>query len=230
MKIHVEPDPQRLAIGAAAFIARQARRAIHARQQFTLALSGGTAPRRMFEALSREKVQWTAVHVFQVDERVAAAHSGARNFSAMRTALLDHVAIPDGQVHPMPVDLDDLGAAADRYSASLRRCLGPAMALDLVHLGLGEDGHTASLLPGDPALESAADVVVSREYQGYRRLSLTFPVLAAARRRLWFVTGASKSRVLRAAVEGDVSIPAGRVPRSRTTFFVDAAAAAELRP
>lgn len=228
MKIHIQPDANSLALEAAAFIAEQARLAIDARGRFSLALSGGTGPHRMFEALAQEDVPWKFVHVFQVDERATTAESPERNFRAIRDLLLDHIAIPDNQVHPMPVELDDLNATAKQYAATLHQSLGSAMTFDLVHLGLGEDGHTASMLTGDPALASTDDVAVSREYQGFRRLSLTLPVISRARQRLWLVTGARKSKMLKAAVEGDASIPAGRVNRNRTVFFVDTAAAAML--
>lgn len=228
MKVCIQPDPPTLALEAAAFIAEQSREAIVARGRFSLALSGGKGPHRMFEALAKENVRWESVHVFQVDERVAPADSTERNFRAIRNLLLDHIDIPGDQVHPMPVELDDLNAAAEQYSVTLRQSLGPAVTFDLVHLGLGDDGHTASLLPGDPSLDSDDDVVVSRDYQGFRRLSLTFPVLSRARQRLWLVTGAAKSKVLKAAVDGDAAIPAGRVNRNDSTFFVDEAAAEML--
>lgn len=228
MKIHRQPDANLLAIEAAAFIAQRSRKAISARKQFSLALSGGKGPHRMFEALAKEDVQWKFVHLFQVDERTAAADSPERNWHAIRRLLLDRIDIPGEQVHPMPVELDDLHAAADRYSATLRQSLGSVVTFDLVHLGLGDDGHTASLLPGDPAIESTDDVIVSCEYQGFRRLSLTFPVLSRARQRLWLVAGTAKSKVLKSTVDGDISIPAGRVNRSATVFFVDEAAAAML--
>ncbi|HEX2140469.1 MAG TPA: 6-phosphogluconolactonase, partial [Woeseiaceae bacterium] len=130
--------------------------------------------------------------------------------------------------YPMPVAKEDLAAAAADYAATLERVLGPGSVLDVVHLGLGEDGHTASLLPGDPAPESGAPVIVSMAYQGFRRLSLNYPVLSGARQRCWFVTGAAKSEVLPRAVDGDPAIPAGRITREEAWFFVDHAAGAML--
>ncbi len=228
MKIHVEPDADRLALEAAAWIGEQARRAIDERNTFLIALSGGRGPHRLFEALAREKISWDRVHLFQVDERVAPLESPERNFHAIRSLLVERVAIPAVQVHPMPVERDDLAAAAAEYAATLERVLGPGRVLDLVHLGLGEDGHTASLLPGDPAPDSGAPVIVSMDYQGFRRLSLNYDILSGARQRLWFVTGAAKSEALRRAVDGDRSIPAGRIERDRTLCFADQAAAVLL--
>lgn len=228
MKIHIEADATLLALEAAAFIARQAHRSIESRQRFSLALSGGKGPHRMFEALAREDIPWEFVHLFQVDERATSADSPERNFRAIRALLVDRIPIPDDQVHPMPVEQTDLQVAAEQYSAILHDTLGLDATIDLVHLGLGDDGHTASLLPGDATLESTEDVVVSRKYEGFRRVSLTFPMLSSARQRLWLVSGAAKSEMLKAAVDGDPSIPAGRVNREDTIFFVDKAAAAML--
>jgi 6-phosphogluconolactonase len=228
MKIHIEADADDLALEAAAWIGEQARRAISERQAFSLALSGGRGPHGLFEALAREKIAWERVHLFQVDERAAPLESPERNFRAIVALLVDRVSIPCEQLYPMPVAREDLQAAAADYAATLARVLGPGRVLDLVHLGLGEDGHTASLLPGDPAPESGAPVIVSMEYQGLRRLSLNYHVLSSARQRCWFVTGAAKSEVLPRAVDGDPGIPAGRIEREEAWFFVDQAAGAML--
>ncbi len=228
MKIHIEADADDLAREAAAFIGEQGRLAIAERGLFSLALSGGRGPHGLFEALAREKLDWERVHLFQVDERAAPLESPERNFRAIVALLVDRVSIPCEQLYPMPVARDDLQAAAGEYAATLERVLGDGRVLDLVHLGLGEDGHTASLLPDDPAAESGAPVIVSREYQGFRRLSLNYEVLSGARRRCWFVTGAAKSEVLLRALDGDGGIPAGRVSRENTWFFVDLAAGAAL--
>lgn len=228
MKIHIEADADELALAAAGFIGEQGRLAIAERGMFSLALSGGRGPHGMFEALAREKLDWTRVHLFQVDERAAPLESPERNFRAIVALLVDRVAIPCEQLHPMPVAREDLEAAAADYAATLGRVLGAGLVLDLVHLGLGEDGHTASLLPGDPAADSGAPVIVSQEYQGFRRLSLNYTILSGARQRCWFVTGAAKSEVLPRAVDGDAGIPAGRISREDTWFFVDQAAGALL--
>lgn len=228
MKIHIEADAADLAFEAAAWIAAQARLAIAERETFSLALSGGRGPHGLFEALAREKVAWERVHLFQVDERAAPLESPERNFRAIRSLLVERVSIPCEQLYPMPVAREDLEAAAADYAATLERVLGPGSVLDLVHLGIGEDGHTASLLPGDPAPESGAAVIVSKAYHGFRRLSLNYHILSGARQRCWFVTGAAKSEVLPRAVDGDTGIPAGRIAREDAWFFVDQAAGAML--
>jgi 6-phosphogluconolactonase len=228
MKIHIEADAEALALEAAAWIGEQARHALAERGTFSLALSGGRGPHGLFEALARQRIGWERVHLFQVDERAAPLESPERNFLAIRSLLVERVPIPCEQLYPMPVASEDLEAAATDYAATLERVLGSGRVLDLVHLGIGEDGHTASLLPGDPASESGKPVIVSREYEGFRRLSLNYHILSGARQRCWFVTGAAKSEVLPRAVDGDPGIPAGRIERDDTWFFVDQAAAAML--
>lgn len=228
MKIHIEQDADDLAFEAAAWIGEQARRALAERGTFAIALSGGRGPHRLFELLAREKIDWASVHIFQVDERAAPHDSPERNWSAIRTLLVERVPLPVDRVHPMLVDADDLEAAAANYGAELERVLGAERVLDLVHLGLGEDGHTASLLPGDRAPDSGAPVIVSMPYHGFRRLSLNYHLLSGARQRCWFVTGAAKSEVLPLVVDGDRSIPAGRILRDATICFVDQAAGALL--
>lgn len=221
MKVRTEVDAGKAAVAAATYIAERARQAIAGRRRFALALSGGSSPLPMFDALAAADIEWGCVHLYQVDERLVPADSPARNFTAIRERLLERVAIPAGQVHPMPVARCDPRAAAADYADTLKRTLKPAGILDLVHLGLGADGHTASLLPGDPALLETADVIVSQPYQGTRRLSLSRAVLSAARGRVWLVTGADKQDALARLLDGDLDIPAGRLDRRDSTVFTD---------
>ena len=220
MKVHAFPDAHEASREAAKFIAARCRRAVKASGRFTLAVSGGTSPLPMFAALSVEDLPWDRVHLFQADERLVPADSPERNFAGIRQHLLAQANIPSGQIYPMPVELADPATAATAYAATLRNVLGEDGVLDLVHLGLGADGHTASLLPDDPALESASDVIVSRHYQGSKRLSLSLRVIAAARERLWLVTGKGKEQALRALLAGDRSLPAGRVTRDRSSLYL----------
>jgi 6-phosphogluconolactonase len=179
----------------------------------------------MLRALAEEDVPWGAVHLFQVDERVAPAGDPDRNLTHLRESI-GAVALPPDQLHAMPVEDADLEAAAARYAAALRTVAGDPPALDVVHLGLGSDGHTASLVPGDPVLEVAgADVALSGPYRGCRRMTLTYPALDRARTVLWIVTGAEKAPMLRRLQAGDRSIPAGRVGADRALVLADAAAA-----
>jgi len=211
---------------AAAILAAEARAAVEARGRFALALSGGSTPWAMLRALAGEPVPWPQLHVFQSDERAAPAGSDERNWTHLREALLARAPLPPAQLHPMPVDDPSLEAAAARYADELARVAGAPPALDCVHLGLGSDGHTASLVPGDPVLEVAdADVAVTGVYAGWRRMTLTYPALARARRILWLVTGEGKRDALARLRRGDPGVPAGRVRRDRALVIADRAAA-----
>jgi 6-phosphogluconolactonase len=182
----------------------------------TLAVSGGHAPWRMFELLGARELDWSGVTIFQVDERIAPDGDPDRNLTHLRESL---PAEAFERVRPMPVTEPDPEASARRYAEELPE------ALDLVHLGLGPDGHTASLVPGDPVLEVGdRKVAVTGEYQGRRRMTLTYPVLAAARRILWLVTGDDKAEALAKLRAGDESIPAGRVRNPNATLIAERAA------
>jgi 6-phosphogluconolactonase len=227
MKIDVFPDETSVAGEAARFIAAEARRAVVARGRFLIAVSGGRTPWLMLRELAREDVPWKDLHVFQVDERVAPDGHADRNLTHIRESLLNHAPIPATQVHAMPVEAADLKSAAGRYAGDLQQIAGSPPVLDLIHLGLGPDGHTASLVPGDPVLAvTDADVTVAGPYQGRARMTLTYPVLDRARRILWVVTGKEKAGMLARLRDADSAIPAGRVRQDQAIIFADAAAAA----
>ena len=229
MKIEVLPDPEAVARRAAGHVAAASRAAATSRGRFTLAVSGGRTPWAMLRALAAEDVPWSAVHVFQVDERVAPAGDPDRNLTPLRASLLERAPLRPEQVHAMPVEARDLASAAADYARELVRIAGEPCVLDLVHLGLGPDGHTASLVPGDPVLEvTDRDVAVTGPYQERRRMTLTYPVLNRAREILWLVTGADKAPMLARLRAGDRSIPAGRVRAERALALADRAAASEL--
>jgi 6-phosphogluconolactonase len=226
MRIEVLPDAEATARRAAGFIAGEARRAVAERGSFLLALSGGATPRLMLERLAAEDVPWPRVHLFQVDERAVPEDDPERNLRQLREALLEHVPLPAGQLHAMPVEDAFLEVAATRYAATLQEFAGWPALLDLVHLGLGADGHTASLVPSDRVADVRdADVAVSGPYRGQRRMTLTLPLLDRARAILWLVTGADKREVLARLLRGDRTIPAGRVRAERALVVADAAAA-----
>ncbi len=231
MKIEVLPNVDAVARRAASDIAGQARVAISERGRFLLAVSGGRTPWQMLRAFSAENLPWRAVHIVQVDERVAPAESPDRNLMHLRDCLSGVAPLPPHQIHAMPVELEDLDAAARSYAESLRAIAGSPPVLDLVHLGLGSDGHTASLIPGDPVVEvQDDDVAATGIYQGRRRLTLTYPVLNRARRILWLVTGSDKARALGQLCVGDPAIPAGRVRQDQAVLLADQEAAAGLAP
>lgn len=229
MKIEVCADAEAAARRAAAVIAAEARSVAAARGRFLLAVSGGRTPWLMLRALARDDVPWGGVHVFQVDERVAPDGDPDRNLTHVRESLLQHASFRAEQLHAMPVEEKDLAAAASRYARTLQEFGGFPPVLDLVHLGLGPDGHTASLVPGDPVLDvTDRDVAPTGVYQGRSRMTLTYPILNRARRILWLVTGPEKAPMLARLAAGDPAIPAGHVRADRAVVLADAEAAKRL--
>jgi 6-phosphogluconolactonase len=226
MNIEVLADSETVAEKAASIIADSARRAVAEHGRFVMAVSGGRTPWIMLRALAGRDIPWPAVHIVQVDERIAPAGHPDRNLTHLAEALFGHAPLRPEQVHAMPVESGDLCAAASRYAATLLELAGSPAALDLVHLGLGPDGHTASLVPEDPALTvDAADVALTGVYQGRRRMTLTYPILNRARRVLWVVTGSEKSDAYYRLLRGDRSIPSGRIRRDGAMLLADRAAA-----
>lgn len=226
MRLDVSDDAAGAARRAAAFLCERAIEGVGQRGLFSIALSGGRSPLSMFRDLAVQPIPWHAVHLFQVDERVAPRGDAERNFTALESCLLGKVALPPQRVHAMPVLSADLGAAAEDYARDLRSVCGAAPVLDLAQLGLGGDGHTASLVPGDAALAvEDRDVALTAPYQGRRRMTLTYPPLRRARCLLWLVTGAEKAAMLTRLLDGDESIPAGRLAAPSGVVFADAAAA-----
>lgn len=221
MTEEILPDADAVARRAASVIGQAARAAVLERGRFVLAVSGGTTPRRMLRLLADQDVPWAGVHLFQVDEREAPEGHPDRNLTHLRESFLDHLPKALASFNPMPVDGPDLASAASDYARDLRAVAGEPAVLDLVHLGLGSDGHTASLVAGDAALTMTTDVAATGPYQGRRRLTLTFPVLYRARRIVWVVTGAEKAAALEHLLRGDDAIPAGRVRRDRALLMAD---------
>lgn len=226
MEIEVFSDPAAVANKAAEIIAAEARAAVAARGRFVVGISGGRTPSAMLHALAEQDLPWRNVHVVQVDERVAPAGHADRNLTQLHESLLALAPLPTEQIYAMPVEAADLAAAAESYAGTLRQIAGAPPVLDVAHLGLGPDGHTASLVPGDPVLEvDDKDVAVTGVYQGRRRMTLTYPMLNRCRRILWLVTGADKADALGRLRDGDASIPAGRICRDNAVILADRAAA-----
>ena len=229
MNIDILPDTDSAARRAAAIIADAARVAVSARGKFVFAVSGGTTPWQMLRHLSGEDVPWSAIHIAQVDERAAPDGHPDRNLTHLRESLLTHASINPEQILAMPVTVADLATGAKSYAQTLGAIAGSPIVLDLVHLGLGPDGHTASLVPGDPVLDiTDRDVAVTGEYQGHRRMTLTYPALNRARKVLWLVTGAGKTGMLVRLKAADQSIPAGRVRQDNAVVVADKDAASQL--
>lgn len=229
MEIKQYLNAYELTRAAAELIAEDCQRVLADRvDDYTLGLSGGRTPPLMFDALLGLPMPWSRVHVFQVDERVAPAGSEDRNFTQLSDRLLAPAEIPEENVHPMPVETDNLELACRRYEETMR-CVTNGAPLDLLQLGLGEDGHTASLAPGDPILDvTDRDIWHVERFNGLPRMSMTLPFINRARRIVWLATGATKADMCRRLVAGDHTIPAGRVHNDGTILLVDADAGAHL--
>jgi 6-phosphogluconolactonase len=229
VKIEVHLDDDLIARKAASIIAVDARGAVPSRGRFIMAVSGGRTPWLMLRAMADEQLPWENVHVVQVDERAAPAGDPDRNLAHLRESLLAHAPLLPDHIHAMPVEAPDLNRAAQQYGATLQDVAGSPPVLDLIHLGLGADGHTASLVPGDPVLDvTDADVAVTCPYQGRRRMTLTFPIINRSRRILWLVTGREKAGALVRLRNRDPTIPASCVRQDRALILADRAAAEQL--
>jgi 6-phosphogluconolactonase len=215
-QIQILPDPPAVAQRAAKFVAEHARAAVAERGAFTLAVSGGRTPWAMFAVLAGEDFPWGQSAIYQVDERIAPAGDPNRNLTLLQESL---AAAAPTNVHAMPVEAPDLDVAAECYARLL-----PAR-FDLIHLGLGPDGHTASLVPGDPVLNVAdREVALTQPYMGLRRMTITYPPINRARVLLWLVIGSEKHDALRRLRLRDDSIPAGRVAADKALILADTAA------
>ena len=212
-ELEVLDDLAAVSSAAASYVADLAHVAVAERGVFHFAVSGGRSPWDMFAILTTLDVAWDRTVIYQVDVRIAPADDPDRNLAHLRRALGDNVA----DVRPMPVEADDLEAAAGAYARDLPD------RFDLIHLGIGPDGHTASLVPGDPVLEVYDRLVAATTaaYQGRRRMTLTYPALARTRQLLWLVSGEDKREALAKLLAGDPSIPAGRVDAPASLVMAD---------
>jgi 6-phosphogluconolactonase len=220
IEVEILPDAAALAARAAELVAGRLAEALADRGRATLAVSGGSTPAAFLTRLAEKPLPWEAIHVFQVDERVAPPGDPDRNLTGLQAALLDRVPIPPANVHAMPVNDADLDAAAADYADELRKVAADGR-LDVVHLGLGDDGHTASWPPGDPVVDATADVAVVGPFNGRLRMTLTPPAVNRAGWIVWLVSGAGKAPVVRGLLSGDAALPASRVRRSGATLLTD---------
>ena len=226
LELHVYADTEQLARGAADRMATELSWAVRRNGRATLAVSGGTTPWAMLNTLARHPLDWTNIHVLQVDERAVAETDDARSLLHLRRVLLDQIDIPAANVHAIPI-APDLDATARHYTETLREVAPDG--IDLVHLGLGDDGHTASLVPGDAVLGvDDRPVAVTGEYRGTRRVTLTYFALSAAKTVLWLIDGAAKAPMLQRLVAADATIPAGRIPQDRAVVYCDEPAVGSL--
>jgi 6-phosphogluconolactonase len=230
MKIEILPHADAVAKAAAECIAAAARKAIAERGTFTMAVSGGKTPWLMLKDLASEELPWEKVHIFQVDERIAPEGDPDRNLTHLLASLAT-APIPAENIHPMPVNGVDPAEGARAYAKTLAEFCGTPATLDLAHLGLGPDGHTASLVPGDASLHVLdADVTLTGEYQKRHRMTLTYPMLNRSRQILWLATGAEKAQMIGRLKAADPGIPAGLIEQSHALLLADEAAVAGLMP
>ena len=213
IRVEVLRDPGSVGEHAADLIAEAVRRVISQGRRFTWAISGGATPVPMFRGLGALALPWHQIDTWQVDERAAPPGDPDRNRSLQAKALPAEAL--DG-IRWMPVEDDDLETAAARYAATLPD------RFDVVHLGLGADGHTASLVPGDPVLDvQDRDIAVTGVYEGRRRMTLTYPGLSRAERAIWVVTESEKRDAVRKLIAGDRSIPATHISVSDQVLVTD---------
>ncbi len=229
MNVEVLADGEALARRAVDLLVDASARAIDERGVFVWAVSGGSTPRRMLELLGeRNDLDWGSTHLFQVDERIAPDGSADRNATMLESALLTEDFLrhhsPAG-IHLMPVTANDLDAAAASYGERMDSIAGSPVVFDLVQLGMGSDGHTASLIPGDPILQvDTVDVALTGDYQGRRRMSFTWPVLDRAKQLLWVIGGESKRGAVQQFLSNDAAIPATLPTQARAIVLLDEAA------
>ena len=232
LKIEVLANDDAVAKAAAGVIAAEARAAVAARGIFTLAVSGGKTPWAMLKDLASEEVPWSQVHVFQIDERIAPEGDPDRNLTHLHESLLGNAPIPKENIHAMPVNAEDPLEGAKAYEETLQQFCGNPPVLDVAHLGLGPDGHTASLIPNDPVLQvTDRDVALTDPvnlYQDRRRMTLTYPMINRSRQVMWLATGVAKVPMIVKLRAGDTSIPAGRINQTNALLLTDTAAAAGL--
>ncbi len=230
MEIRQCETPDDVASAGANFISARMTEAIAERGQFTLALSGGSTPWNMLARLAGQELPWDRVKVVQVDERVAPDGDPERNIVQIRQHFADRISLPTKNLYAMPVSSEDLNGGARQYEQTIVDLAGAEPVIDVIHLGLGGDGHTASLVPGDPVLEvSDRDVATTETYNGRRRMTLTYPVINRARHILWLITGEGKAEMLGRLIEGDGDIPAGRINQVQATVLADDAALGKTR-
>jgi 6-phosphogluconolactonase len=205
--------------------------AIRERGRFTVALAGGSTPKKLYAALAQTPgIPWQQTWLFWGDERYVPPDHPESNYRMVRETLLEQIGIPAAQVFPMPTQAGDPLRDAAEYEATLRQIFGTECpSLDLVWLGVGEDGHTASLFPDTAALQVQHRWVTVGQKGQEPRLTLTYPVLNQAAQVVFLVTGANKAPIVKEALTTEAHLPCQRVnPRGRLLWLLDAAAAAQL--
>ena len=225
MKTELFPTADQVAAGAAAYLEHQIREALAHQPSYSLAISGGRTPWEMLKILSKADLPWQRVNLFQVDERVAPDGHADRNLTQLFQAIAGTPMVTQLRIFPMPVLAEDLEEGCREYTHVLDE-VTEGKGLDLIHLGLGSDGHTASLVPGDGVLDTEDRLVACTQnlYQGRIRMTLTYPLLNSAKQLLWIVTGSEKQEMVKRLLQQDPSIPAGSIRQENALLMVDQAA------
>jgi 6-phosphogluconolactonase len=225
MKTELFPTADQVAAGAAAYLEQEIRDALTHQKSFSLAISGGRTPWEMLKILSKADLPWKRVNLFQVDERVAPDGHADRNLTQLFQAIAGTPMVTQLRIFPMPVLAEDLEEGCREYTQVLDE-ITEGKGLDLIHLGLGSDGHTASLVPGDGVMDVKDRLVACTQntYQGRIRMTLTYPLLNAAKQLLWIVTGSEKQEMVKRLIQQDPSIPAGTIRQENALLMVDQAA------
>lgn len=227
MQITILPDDDAVATAAALLIATEAKAAVANKGIFTFAVSGGRTPWVMLKKLASESLPWEQIHVFQIDERIAPEGDKDRNLTHLMESLKG--GLPSENIHPMPVNASDPKEGTLQYEQTLQRYCGMPPVLDLAHLGLGPDGHTASLVPGDEVLSvTDRDVALTGLYQGRNRMTLTYPMINRSRMILWLATGAEKAPMIVRLRNADPTIPGGNIDQAHAILMTDEGAGAAL--
>ena len=225
MKTEIFPQAEQVAARAAAYLEQVIREALTHQKSFSLAISGGRTPWEMLKLLSKADLPWQRINLFQVDERVAPDGHPDRNLTQLFQAIAGTAMVTQLRIFPMPVTAEDLDAAAKEYTEVLNE-VTKGKGLDMIHLGLGTDGHTASLVPGDEvlAVQNRHVACTQNNYQGRIRMTLTYPLLNAAKQILWIVTGSEKKQMVQRMLQQDPSILAGSIRSENALLLVDQAA------
>lgn len=222
MKTEIFPQAEDVAIAAAAYLAQQITVALAKKPIFSMAISGGRTPWEMLRHLAQAQLPWERVHLFQVDERIAPEGHADRNLTKLQEVIAGTQMAERMTIYPMPVNEVNLVQAAQHYAETLLEVTGDGR-LDLIHLGLGTDGHTASLIPGDQACGELALYITrtAQPYQGRLRMTMTYPLINRAKQVLWIVTGSEKGEMLQRMLQQDPSIPAGSIRQENALLLVD---------
>lgn len=225
MKTEIFLQAEDVAIAAAAYLAQQITATLETKAIFSMAISGGRTPWEMLRHLAQAQLPWERVHLFQVDERIAPEGHADRNLTKLQEVIAGTQMAERMTIYPMPVNEANLAQAAQHYAETLLEVTGDGR-LDLIHLGLGTDGHTASLIPGDQVCaEQALDITrTAQPYQGRLRMTMTYPLINRAKQVLWIVTGGEKGEMLQRMLQQDPSIPAGSIRQENALLLVDQAA------